>query len=122
MSSTRYEDAAQHLLHQADTEFASGDYRQASEKAWGAAAQAVKAASEARGWPHDSHRLLFIAINQLFDETSDRSLIELFAVAHHLHVNFYENWLPEWMVRQGIVAAKRLVERLANIPLPQEPQ
>ena len=114
------QDAAHHLLAQAESELAAGDTRQASEKAWGAAAQAVKAASDVRGWPHDSHRLLFVSINRLFDETADRSLVELFAVTHHLHVNFYEDWLPEWMVRQGIVAAERLVERLANLPQPQE--
>ena len=45
---THYRSAATQLLAQARQELARGDVRQASEKGWGAAAQAVKAVAESR--------------------------------------------------------------------------
>ncbi len=47
------------FVRQAQEEFDKGDRLQASEKAWGAAAHAVKAVAASRGWNHNSHRLLF---------------------------------------------------------------
>ena len=43
MTSRTYQVASGQLLRQARKELAGGDVRQASEKAWGAAAQIVKA-------------------------------------------------------------------------------
>ena len=43
MTSRTYQVASGQLLRQACEELAGGDVRQASEKAWGAAAQIVKA-------------------------------------------------------------------------------
>ena len=43
------------LLEQAEREYRAGDVLQASEKGWGAAAHAVKAIAEERGWEHDRH-------------------------------------------------------------------
>ena len=119
MTTQTYQDAALHLLQQAETELAAGDIRQASEKAWGAAAQAVKAAATIRGWPHEGHHLLFDVIHSLEDETGDTNLEALFAVAHQLHVNFYENVLSERLVGQELIAVRRLVNRLAELQ-PQE--
>lgn len=39
--------------------------RQAGEKLWGAASQAVKALAELRGWQHDGHALLFEAVRTM---------------------------------------------------------
>ena len=50
MTTQKYRDSSRSLLSQAKTELAAGDVRQASEKAWGAAAQMVKAIAEQRGW------------------------------------------------------------------------
>ena len=43
------------FLEKADRHYADGDQIQASEKLWGAAAQAIMAVSIERGWPHTSH-------------------------------------------------------------------
>ena len=43
------------FLEKADRHYADGDQIQASEKLWGAAAQAIMAVSMERGWPHTSH-------------------------------------------------------------------
>ena len=86
-----YREASRRLLAQAHTELEAGDLRQASEKAWGAAAQMVKAAAELRGWEHDGHRYLWIAARELSNEADDQEIHDLFVIANGLHVNFYEN-------------------------------
>ena len=92
-----------------------GDLIQASEKGWGAAAQMVKAAAEARDWRHNGHGELFRAINRLADETDDRQLRTLFHVANSLHVNFYEGWLPQELVEDGLEQVAELVRRLDRL-------
>ena len=53
----------------------------------------MKAVAEERGWEHRGHRQLHDAVSMLVDETGDVDLSALFAVANHLHINFYEGWL-----------------------------
>ena len=53
------------LLEQAEREYRAGDVLQASEKGWGAAAHAVKAIAEGRGWEHDRHGHLFRAARKI---------------------------------------------------------
>lgn len=92
-----------------------GDLAQASEKGWGAAAQMVKAAAEARDWCHNGHGELFRAINRLADEAGDEQLRTLFHAANSLHINFYEGWLPRDMVRSGLSQVSELVRRLERL-------
>ena len=61
------------FLAQSDAEFAAGDDRQGAEKLYGAATQAVIAASKQRGWGYRSHRANKNAIRRLADEYSDWS-------------------------------------------------
>jgi hypothetical protein len=88
---------------------------QASEKGWGAAAQALKAIAEERGWNHDRHPLLFDVVGQVNDERRRARLNRLFGVANEMHVNFYEDWLAESDVQYGIDTVKVLVERLDRV-------
>ncbi len=100
------------FLRQAQAEFAEGDRLQASEKAWGAAAHAVKAVAEQRGWQHNGHRYLFEAIDRIFRETDDSQIRDLFRTANSLHMNFYENWQTDDFVQDGIERVEVLVEKL----------
>ena len=77
MTTQTYQDASRLLLEQAQTELAQGDTRQASEKGWGAAAQAVKAVCEERGWEHQTHRSLYKAVARLVRESGDDSNIRV---------------------------------------------
>ena len=56
------------LLEQAEREYRAGDVLQASEKGWGAAAHAVKAIAEGRGWEHDRHGHLFRTARRIANE------------------------------------------------------
>ena len=111
---TQYRTAATQLLEQARQELARGDARQASEKAWGAAAQAVKAVAERRGWYHKSHAALFDAVNRLTEETGNNDFDGLFHYASSLHVNFYENWMNANMVRIGIEKVAQFIALMAE--------
>ena len=71
MQTPTYRAASRGLLAQATRELDAGDSRQASEKAWGAAAQMVKAVAQDRGWQHDSHPLIFQTGDRLAEETGD---------------------------------------------------
>ena len=113
--SDHYLERGQIFLRQAQDELERGDLRQASEKAWGAAAQAIKAVAEERGWNHDRHPLLFYVVGQVNDERRRARLNRLFGVANEMHVNFYEDWLAESDVQYGIDTVKVLVERLDRV-------
>ena len=107
-----YRNQSKSFLEQAYSELRAGDLRQASEKGWGAAAQIVKAAAEARGWDHNHHRLLFEVVSRLSLDQEDRDIGRLFGAANFLHSNFYEGGLDEATVTAALEDVERLVEKL----------
>ncbi len=111
----KYAELSLRLLRQAQEEFDNGDRLQASEKAWGAAAHAMKAAAARRGWNHTRHGHLFAVAGQLSDDTGEPELRTLFNVASSMHQNFYEDWQPDGSVRDGIDQVRRLVELMEDL-------
>ena len=102
-------------LKEAEALIDKGDYVQASEKFWGAAAEMVKAIAAKRGSELRSHGELYGFVTKLSKELNDRELIRLFGLASALHQNFYENWLsPEMVVDYG-EAVNELVGRLSKL-------
>ena len=117
VADTGYRAESREFLAQAGTELAAGDFPQASEKGWGAAAQMVKAVAEHRGWQHRHHGLLTAAVEQLVVETGDEELADLFAIANSLHVNFYEDRLWSGTVSRHLDAIETLLDRLEPLLL-----
>lgn len=111
----KYTALSRRLIRQAQEEFDKGDRLQASEKAWGAAAHAVKAAAEQRGWRHDSHARLFSIVAQISREAGDTELRTLFHVANSMHQNYYEDWQSEEFVQDGIQKVQLLVEKMHEL-------
>ena len=110
---TQYHDATgREFLAKARAYLAEDDLLQASEKGWGAAAQMVKAAAEARGWRHNGHAELYRAIDALAAEADDPQLRALFDSASALHMNFYEGWMPRSMVESSLTRVEDLVAKL----------
>ena len=105
-------DTVEAFLAKARAYLAEGDLLQASEKAWGAAAQTVKAAGEQRGWRYQSHGDLFQIVERLADEQNDEELLSLFHVANSLHQNFYEGWQTDRLVEAGLQGIEEFVRRL----------
>ncbi len=116
MTTQTYQDAAIHLLAQAEVELAAGDTRQASEKCWGAATQAVKAVCERRGWKHRNYKALQRAIKRLVQETGDSEFRTLYDSAYVLHVNFYEDAEDPDFVGDRLHLIQRLIDKLSAVP------
>ncbi len=109
------------LLTEAEAEFEKGDFVQASEKSWGAAAQHLKALATERDWGHDTHSHLAIVADRLAEEIGNREISRLFTAAEGLHVNFYQAHRSETAVRDGMDDVRRFVGILAEIPPPEQP-
>ena len=103
------------MIAQAYAELETGDLRQASEKGWGAAAQIVKAAAQNRGWEHDSHRRLFLTVNDLSDETGDPEIHRLFASPNLLHQNFYEDGAGYDIVTDHLGRTEQFIAKVESI-------
>ena len=116
--SEEYKQTGQRYIRQADAEFDKGDFLQASEKAWKAAAQYVKALSVLRGLDHMDHRDLRFANSRIADEVEQSQIRRLFNTAESLHANAYEAWMPEVDVSEGIADVKTLIVLLENVPPP----
>ena len=111
----KYAAMSQRYIEQADEEFEKGDLGQASNKAWGAAAQAVKGAGEAREWEHDTHTRLFDVVRRLAEETGDARIRPQFRVANRLHRHFYEGNLRRDEVVRGLAIVARFVALIGGL-------
>ncbi len=92
-----------------------GDYVQASEKFWGAAAQMLKALAARKGLELKSHRELWSFIAQLRKETGDEQVSRLWHVANSLHTNFYEAWSPPELIKDAAEDVKRLIDKIRKL-------
>jgi len=92
-----------------------GDYVQASEKGWGAAAQVVKAIAAKEGRRILSHGELHREVVRVAKALNDDEIRRLWQSAIALHQNFYENWLPQEMVERNIEDVKKLIEKLKRL-------
>ena len=103
------------FLARAGAYLAEGDLLQASEKGWGAAARALKAAAETRGWRHGSHRDLYTVVARLVSETGDPRIRTWFGVAGDLRANCCEGWLPAEIVEGHLSDVELLVAALGEL-------
>ena len=107
---------SQRLLQQAHYELhKKGDRLQASDKAAGAVAHAVKAVAFDRQWRHSSHNLRRQIVNLLAAEFDRVELATLQSDADRLHDNYYEDRIFEWELSaylDSITAGLELLWRL----------
>ena len=107
-----YVEAAQDLLDQAREELGKGDVRQAAEKAWGAAALAVKAYAMWReGRRLTSHRELWVYSKKMMDELGEW-VYDSWMAATGMHVCFYEGWCTRRHVEEALKRIQKLVEKV----------
>ena len=116
-----YRQTGRWMMDRAEWEFSQGDLMQASEKAWNAAAQFLKAIATQRGWGHESHQHLGQVADKLADETGNAEIADLFDRAESLHANFYEAYRTEASVRRGLDAMQRYLDILETVPPPELP-
>lgn len=111
LQDTTYREQSNTYLAQAFEEIAKGDFRQASEKGWGAASQMVKAVAEERGMRRGRLNHLLQVVHWMSEETEDQEYEKLFGRARDLHANFYEGWLSNSTVRAYIQEIELFVRK-----------
>ena len=110
---------AREFLEESDTLFGERDVLQGSEKVWGAAAHAVMAVAQQRGWAYASHRDLKNAVVRLSREQDDQSIQLAFAVAEKFHINFYHHGMEDFQLDVDRPSVRTLVERLLTLYIGQ---
>lgn len=98
------------LLAHSREQLALEDRLQASEKAWGATAHALKAVAIQRGWNHRKHTFNYAIASQLAAEQNRPDFVAVFGRAENQHRNFYNN---TWFLKD-IRAVVDAVERMVN--------
>ena len=110
-----YANQSREFIALAHQELEQGDLLQASEKAWGAAAAAIKAVAEMRGWQHYAHTLIRAAAWRISREYRRPQIMGMIARANDLHQNYYEYYLAEEEVAEGIDEVTELLAILEQV-------
>lgn len=105
-----------HFLDLVDDEVARGELEEASNKIWGAAAHAVKAVAERRGWPHGAHSNLEETVMRLIDDEGAPPVLYIYYLAaSSFHSRFY-GWPPgEGEIRHGKGEIANFIRMLENL-------
>ena len=111
----RYAAISARLLREAQAELDAGDLLQASEKAWGAAAHAVKSVAEKWGWYHQGHYRLNAAVEFIAHHRGMEYLVNLYWAPNVMHFNYYEHELAGDTLQTAINSTKAFVEEMEKI-------
>lgn len=111
----RYLELNGKYLKEADELLAKGDYVQASEKLWGAAAEMIKAIAAKRGLGLGTHRSIGVFLAKLDTKLPEWRLPDGYAHANNLHVNFYEDHLPPDLMLKSAAAVKKFIDKLRRL-------
>ena len=122
MNAEEHVQTALAFLEASDREFEAGDNLQASEKLWGAATHAVRAAALPDGQPTGRHRDLRLAARWLATQRSDPAILIGFRAAEQFHTNFYHGFMEDDEIADGRQEVRGLVERLLPVGPPAPPQ
>ena len=117
----RYEEQAFHSLEQAEEELSRGDARQAAEKIWVAAANALKAVAQQRGWNHRYHNHLRAIVAYLAVEWNRPELDAAFDSVEFLHTNYYEHQLLVDEVQRRLAIARNFCAEICQMRLAEPP-
>ena len=102
-------------LRDAELLLQKGDYSQASEKFWSAAAGIAKAVAGTKGIKARTHGDLWEFVIKLDKEHPDLGLAHDFYDANHLHSNFYEDELRPEAVLMGAQAVRAFVKKMERL-------
>ena len=121
----KYAGMAQEFRTSAWEHLDKGDLAQASNKAWGLVAETVKAISAHHGGFIHSHHAVGEVVRELArlvgnagDMETRRWINGIFMTASRLHINFYENEMPEDLVLDGLMLCEELSEKLYELFYP----
>ena len=103
------------LIQHAEDMLEAGDRLQASEKAWGAVAHRLKVVADNRGWRYETHADSFVIARNLAVEQDSPRIMELFSIAHGLHINYYGDIKTTDYLRSEVENVKELLSILERI-------
>ncbi len=112
MTAAEHAQTARDFLVAADREFAAGDHLQGSEKLYGAAAQAVIAICQRRGWRYHSHRDTKNAVTNLAREQNDAGITGGFIAAENFHRNFFHDHMEDYEIDADRPVVHHFVNRI----------
>jgi uncharacterized protein (UPF0332 family) len=111
-----HRERSHHFLSLVDDELVRGELEEASNKVWGAAAHAIKALAERRGWPRHAHDLLQETILRLIaEEGAPNHLFGQYMMASAFHQRFYGNPPPAEGIRHGKDLVSEFIETLESL-------
>ena len=84
-----YRQQSREFLAKGREYLSAGDWHQAAEKGWGAAAWMAKAVAEAQVWQYRRHDEFFTVMYQAEEMSGDARLTDLRGAANELHGFFY---------------------------------
>ena len=74
--------------------------------------------TEPAGWEHQGQLGAFQGGRPSYRRNRHPDVRRLFRLAHHLHINFYEEWLESADVAQGLDDMAHLLDKLEPLALP----
>ena len=105
-----------HFLSLVDDELTRGELDAASNKVWGAAAHAIKAVAERRGWQHHAHALLEEGVMRLIqEEGAPQHLFGQYMMASAYHQRFYGGAPPAAGIRAGKEVIAEFIQTLESL-------
>lgn len=111
-----HRERSRHFLDLVEDELERGELEEASNKVWGAAAHAIKAVAERRGWPHYAHTLLEDAVKRLvYDEGAPRDLLIQYMTASSYHNRFYGQPPAPEFIRAGQELVAEFISTLEGL-------
>ena len=111
-----HRERSRHFLALVDDELTRGELEEASNKVWGAAAHAIKAVAERRGWQHHAHTLLEVAVHRLVhEENAPGDLLIQYMTASAYHRRFYGSPPPEPYIRAGKELISQFIDTLESL-------
>ena len=111
-----HRERSRHFLALVDDELARGEFEEASNKVWGAAAHAIKAVAERRGWDHHAHALLEEAVYRLVhEEQAPRDLLIQYITASAYHQRFYGRPPAAAFIQSGKELIAQFIDTLESL-------
>ena len=111
---------AQAYFDAADQHFEDEEPLLAYENIWYAAAHALTAVAEQRGWPTDDARALKTAADRLADEASDHHLRHQYAVAQQFRAKFNHGFVEPYQLADYCRLMREFVARMVALLEEQE--
>ena len=110
--SVRNAQISREFMAAARQELAAGDLLQASEKAWGAAAFAVKSVAEKRRWFNEANWKLRRVADVIAAELGNDDIVSYYLAGRDAHFNFYHHEYDHDAVGRAINLTAKLLDRL----------